>query len=36
MTVLAAKKMGVKPDSALVASTGVIGINLPMDAIRKD
>ena len=35
MTVLAAKKMGVKPDSALVASTGVIGINLPMDVIRK-
>ncbi len=35
MTDLAAKKMGVKPSSALVASTGVIGRNLPMDVIAQ-
>ncbi len=35
MTELAAKKLGVQPASALVASTGVIGKNLPMDIIRK-
>jgi glutamate N-acetyltransferase/amino-acid N-acetyltransferase len=35
MTELAAKKLGVQPASALVASTGVIGRNLPMDIIRK-
>ncbi len=34
MTDLAAKKMGVKFSSALVASTGVIGRNLPMDIIK--
>jgi glutamate N-acetyltransferase/amino-acid N-acetyltransferase len=35
MTDLAAKKMGVNPSSALVASTGVIGRNLPMDVIEQ-
>jgi glutamate N-acetyltransferase/amino-acid N-acetyltransferase len=35
MTALAAKKLGVKTTSALVASTGVIGRNLPMDVIKQ-
>jgi glutamate N-acetyltransferase/amino-acid N-acetyltransferase len=34
MTRLAAKQAGVSPESVLVASTGVIGVNLPMDLIR--
>jgi glutamate N-acetyltransferase/amino-acid N-acetyltransferase len=35
MASLAAKKTCVDPAKALVASTGIIGRNLPMDAIRK-
>ena len=35
MTELAALKAGVKPESVLVASTGVIGAMLPMERIRK-
>jgi glutamate N-acetyltransferase/amino-acid N-acetyltransferase len=35
LTEIAAKKLGVQPAAALVASTGVIGRNLPMDIIRK-
>jgi glutamate N-acetyltransferase/amino-acid N-acetyltransferase len=35
MTALAAKKLGVNPSSMLVASTGVIGRNLPMDIVRE-
>jgi glutamate N-acetyltransferase/amino-acid N-acetyltransferase len=35
MAALAAEKVGADPDKALVASTGVIGRNLPMDIIRK-
>lgn len=35
MTVLAANKLGIKPSSTLVASTGVIGRKLPMDIISK-
>jgi len=35
MAALAAKKLGVKTTSALVASTGVIGRNLPMNVIKK-
>jgi glutamate N-acetyltransferase/amino-acid N-acetyltransferase len=35
MTVLAANKIGCAPAQALVASTGVIGVNLKMDAIRS-
>ena len=35
MSVIAAKKTGVNPASMLVASTGVIGINLPMDIIER-
>ncbi|MDD4873932.1 MAG: bifunctional glutamate N-acetyltransferase/amino-acid acetyltransferase ArgJ [Dehalococcoidales bacterium] len=35
MASLAAEKVGINPDKALVASTGVIGKMLPMDAIKK-
>jgi glutamate N-acetyltransferase / amino-acid N-acetyltransferase len=34
MSALAAKVVGAKPDEVLIANTGVIGINLPMPAIR--
>src|SRR5687768_9948509 len=34
MAVMAANKAGCAPSQALVASTGVIGVNLKMDAIR--
>lgn len=34
MAVLAANRVGCAPSHALVASTGVIGVNLTMDAIR--
>ncbi len=34
MTSLAAKVINAKPDEVLIANTGVIGINLPMPAIR--
>ena len=34
MAVLAANRIGCAPAQALVASTGVIGVNLKMDAIR--
>ncbi len=34
MTRLAAAKIGAEPDEILVASTGVIGVHLPMDKIR--
>lgn len=34
MAVLAANKAGCAPAQALVASTGVIGVNLKMDAVR--
>lgn len=32
---LAARKVGVPPEEVLVASTGVIGVPLPMDRIRR-
>ncbi|MEW6321803.1 MAG: bifunctional glutamate N-acetyltransferase/amino-acid acetyltransferase ArgJ [Acidobacteriota bacterium] len=35
MTVLAANRIGCAPGQALVASTGVIGVNLNMDAVRR-
>lgn len=35
MTVLTANKLGIKPSSTLVASTGVIGRKLPMDIINE-
>jgi glutamate N-acetyltransferase/amino-acid N-acetyltransferase len=35
MAVMAANKAGCAPSQALVASTGVIGVNLKMDAIRN-
>ncbi|MDD5288439.1 MAG: bifunctional glutamate N-acetyltransferase/amino-acid acetyltransferase ArgJ [Dehalococcoidales bacterium] len=35
MATLAAEAIGAKPDEVLIANTGVIGIQLPMDAIRK-
>jgi len=35
MTALAAKVIGINPEEVLVASTGVIGKNLPMPAIRQ-
>ena len=35
MTELAARRVGVKPENVLVASTGVIGAILPMERIRK-
>jgi glutamate N-acetyltransferase / amino-acid N-acetyltransferase len=35
MTVLAANRIGCAPAHALVASTGVIGVNLKMDALRS-
>ena len=35
MTELAAAKLGVSPEQVLVASTGVIGMPLPMDRIRS-
>lgn len=35
MAVLTANGVGCAPSHALVASTGVIGVNLPMDAIRS-
>jgi len=34
MAVLASNRLGCAPSHALVASTGVIGVNLPMDALR--
>jgi len=34
MSMLAAKVIGAKPDEVLIANTGVIGVNLPMPAIR--
>jgi len=34
-TELAGKALGIAPEEVLVASTGVIGVRLPMDAIRK-
>lgn len=34
MAVLTANRVGCAPSHALVASTGVIGVNLPMDAVR--
>jgi glutamate N-acetyltransferase/amino-acid N-acetyltransferase len=34
-TELVAKALGIEPDDVLVASTGVIGVNLLMDAIRQ-
>jgi glutamate N-acetyltransferase / amino-acid N-acetyltransferase len=34
MTELAAKLVGVKPSGVLVSSTGVIGVNMPMECIR--
>ena len=34
MTALAAKVIGAKPDEVLIANTGVIGVQLPMPAIR--
>ena len=35
MAVLAADRVGCAPSHALVASTGVIGVNLKMDAVRS-
>jgi glutamate N-acetyltransferase/amino-acid N-acetyltransferase len=35
MTELAARHVGVKPEDVLVASTGVIGVTLPMERIRE-
>jgi glutamate N-acetyltransferase/amino-acid N-acetyltransferase len=35
MTDLAAKQLGIKKENVLVASTGVIGMMLPMENIRK-
>jgi glutamate N-acetyltransferase / amino-acid N-acetyltransferase len=35
MTELAARHIGVKPEEVLVASTGVIGVTLPMERIRE-
>jgi glutamate N-acetyltransferase/amino-acid N-acetyltransferase len=35
MAVLAANRIGCAPSHALVASTGVIGVNLKMDALRS-
>ena len=35
MARLAAAKLGVSPEDVLVASTGVIGVRLPMDKIRR-
>ncbi|MGQ0732933.1 MAG: bifunctional glutamate N-acetyltransferase/amino-acid acetyltransferase ArgJ [Acidobacteriota bacterium] len=35
MAVLAANRIGCAPAHALVASTGVIGVNLPMEALRS-
>lgn len=35
MAVIAANRMGCAPSQALVASTGVIGVNLKMDALRR-
>jgi glutamate N-acetyltransferase/amino-acid N-acetyltransferase len=35
MADLAARKLGVEPNDVLVASTGVIGVPLPMDLIRR-
>jgi len=34
MTTLAAAKLGARPDEVLVASTGVIGVQLPMEKVR--
>jgi glutamate N-acetyltransferase/amino-acid N-acetyltransferase len=34
MSALAAKNVGIKPDEVLIANTGVIGTQLPMDLIR--
>jgi glutamate N-acetyltransferase/amino-acid N-acetyltransferase len=35
MTGLVAKRLGLSPDAVLVASTGVIGVPLPMEQIRN-
>jgi len=35
MAALAAKKLGIKSDQVLVASTGVIGTAMPMDRVQK-
>ena len=35
MTTIAAKELGLKGSNVLVASTGRIGVNLPMNPIRK-
>ena len=35
MTELTAEKLGCQPDDVIVASTGVIGVNLPMDKVEK-
>ncbi|MBI2866821.1 MAG: bifunctional glutamate N-acetyltransferase/amino-acid acetyltransferase ArgJ [Chloroflexi bacterium] len=35
MAALAARKVGVPPEQVLIASTGVIGVELPMGLIRK-
>jgi glutamate N-acetyltransferase/amino-acid N-acetyltransferase len=35
MTQLAAVKCGISPQDVIVASTGIIGVPLPMDSIRK-
>jgi len=35
MTTIAAKTIGAEPKEVLIANTGVIGIKLPMDVIRK-
>jgi len=35
MTELAARHTGVKPENVLAANTGVIGVTLPMERIRK-
>jgi len=34
MSAIAARVIGAKPDEVLIANTGVIGVQLPMDAIR--
>ena len=35
MATLAANKLGIMPESVVVASTGVIGVTLPMDLVRR-
>ena len=34
MTRLAAEQLGIAPDLVLVASTGIIGVPMPMDRVR--